>query len=193
MEHGIIIFNLIEEQEQEFTFNNFDELKGYLKGKIIYCHNLDIFDDVVKVLEVLGFERKKRRIFNDIFNAADDDRLIEVGNTDFRTFLTNEFPDSADIDIEIDGVELLIDYYNLKEKLISSIIPWPLTTSELRSMTLNHLNKLCIFAEDILDRAESLDLDEEMLEGFFGKYGMKEARQLVDNYEIQLDNLKYIW
>lgn len=185
----IIIINTIE--EQEFTFNNFDELRGYLKGKILKSTNLEIHEEAIKILKALGFNHVMRCVPLGS-EYPSDKRIIEISDRDFFVFIPEEL-DDCDYECDDFSTELIKDYYDLKEKLMASILPWPLTRDELRSMTLEHLNKLRIFAEEMLDRAESLDLDEEMLEGFFGKYGMEEARQLVDNYEIQLDNLKYIW
>ena len=36
----IIIMQVDLIEEQEFTFDNFDELKGYLKGKTIYVRGI---------------------------------------------------------------------------------------------------------------------------------------------------------
>lgn len=183
----IIIINTVE--EQEFTFNNFDELRGYLKGKILKSTNPGIHEEAVEILKALGFNHVVRCVPIGS-EYPSDKRIIEISDRDFFVFIPEELDDYECDDF---STELIKDYYDLKEKLMASILPWLLTRDELRSMTLEHLNKLRIFAEEMLDRAESLDLDEEMLEGFFGKYGMEQARQLVDNYEIQLDNLKYIW
>lgn len=184
----IIIINTVE--EQEFTFNNFDELRGYLKGKILKSTNPGIHEEAVEILKALGFNHVVRCI--PLKSKYSNERIIEINDKDFFVIIPEEL-DDYNYGYDDFSTELIKDYYDLKEKLMASILPWPLTRNELRSMTLEHLNKLRIFAEEMLDRAESLDLDEEMLEGFFGKYGMEEARQLVDNYEIQLDNLKYIW
>lgn len=53
----IIIMQVDLIEEQEFTFDNFDELKGYLKGKTIYVRE-ESLQEVRDILGLLGFRHE---------------------------------------------------------------------------------------------------------------------------------------
>mgnify|MGYP001752386690 FL=1 len=59
-------------------------------------------------------------------------------------------------------------------------------------MTLAKLNSLYEFASDILDKIPAYDLNDSDVDFLFGQYGLNTARTVVDNYEIQIDNIKYL-
>ena len=180
----IIIMQVDLIEEQEFTFDNFDELKGYLKGKTIYSPNMENFYKVKEVLGLLGFRHEARWVEY----RSDDDRVIEVENDSYIANFAEHYED-----YDINGEELLEDYYKLKEALVYSIIPWPITVTEAREMTNYKLCKLNLFAEQMVDALEDLGLEDDSVEGLMNKNSIKSARQLIDNYEIQHDNLKFIW
>ena len=176
---------------RDFSFNNFDELKGFLKGKtIIVDKNLP---RCKQILSVLGFAHSPRLVSlteycSNLENF--EEYMIIIANDTFEIYLADELPSNTK-GIYVD--DIVEAYFELKEDLIYSIIPYPITIEEARGITLEKLNKLNIFCSEMLDRIESLDLDEEDVEAFIGSHGIDIARDMVDNYEIQLDNLKFIW
>ena len=174
----IIIIQADFIQEQEFTFDNFDELKGYLKGKTIYVRE-ESLQEVRNILGLLGFRHEKQMVEY----REDTSRVIEV-----------DFSKNYE-DYDIDGKELIEDYYKLKEELIYSIIPWPITISEAREMNNLKLSKIQALAETMVAVVHNLELTEDDMEveWMFGRHGIKDAAQFLEDLDIQHDNLKYIW
>lgn len=187
----IIIMQVDLIEEQEFTFDNFDELKGYLKGKIIYSEDVNTHNKVKEILGLLGFRHESYPVtLGDVINNSQE-RITVVDNDFFTVYFKDEL--IKDEDIDINAKELVEDYYKLKENLIYSIIPWPITVVEARNVTNLYLRKLTELSEKMIQEVEELGFTDENVECFFGKHGLKQARQLLDNYEIQYDNLKFIW
>ena len=170
----IIIIQADFIQEQEFTFDNFDELKGYLKGKTIYVRE-ESLQEVRDILGLLGFRHEKQMVEY----REDTSRVIEVDNTTYTVDFSKNYE----------------DYYKLKEELIYSIIPWPITISEAREMNNLKLSKIQALAETMVQIVHNLELTEDDMEveWMFGKHGIKDAAQFLEDLDIQHDNLKYIW
>lgn len=166
-----------------FTFNNFDELKGFLKGKSIVADNDQDNKVLLEILKNLGFKHIQQLV--EIPEWATEARIFYIDDLDF----TREFFKKYQI-ADLEGSEVIEEYYQLKEQLIYSIIPYPITITEAREMTAEKLAAICGFSEDLLDKIESWDLDDEDVQIFL--HNVNQVRTLVDNYEIQYDNLKYI-
>lgn len=181
----IIIIQTDFIQEQEFTFDNFDELKGYLKGKTIYVRE-ESLQEVKDILGLLGFRHEKQLVKYDY----DTSRIIEVDNTTYTVDFSKNYED-----YDINGEEFIEDYYKLKEELIYSIIPWPITISEAREMNNLKLSKIQALAETMVAVVHNLELTEDDMEveWMFGRHGIKDAAQFLEDLDIQHDNLKYIW
>lgn len=181
----IIIIQTDFIQEQEFTFDNFDELKGYLKGKTIYVRE-ESLQKVKDILGLLGLRHEKQMVEY----REDTSRVIEVDNTTYTVDFSKNYED-----YDIDGEELIEDYYKLKEELIYSIIPWPITISEAREMNNLKLSKIQALAETMVAVVHNLELTEDDMEveWMFGRHGIKDAAQFLEDLDIQHDNLKYIW
>ena len=180
----IIIMQVDLIEEQEFTFDNFDELKGYLKGKTIYVRE-ESLQEVRDILGLLGLDMK-----TNVEYREDTSRVIEVDNTTYTIDFSKNYED-----YDINGEELIEDYYKLKEELIYSIIPWPITISEAREMNNLKLSKIQALAETMVQIVHNLELTEDDMEveWMFGKHGIKDAAQFLEDLNIQHDNLKYIW
>ena len=170
----IIIIQADFIQEQEFTFDNFDELKGYLKGKTIYVRE-ESLQEVRNILGLLGFRHEKQMVEY----REDTSRVIEVDNTTYTVDFSKNYED-----YDIDGKEL-----------IYSIIPWPITISEAREMNNLKLSKIQALAETMVAVVHNLELTEDDMEveWMFGRHGIKDAAQFLEDLDIQHDNLKYIW
>lgn len=181
----IIIIQTDFIQEQEFTFDNFDELKGYLKGKTIYMRE-ESLQEVKDILGLLGFRHERQLVKYDY----DTSRIIKVDNTSYTVNFSKNYED-----YDIIGGELIEDYYKLKEELIYSIIPWPITCPEAREMNNLKLSRIQALAETMLQAVNNLQLTEDdmEIEWMFGRHGIKEAAQFLEDLDIQHDNLKYIW
>ena len=166
--------NDITSERENFTFNNFDELKGFLKGKTILVATASDAVKLNKVLQNLEFVHIPQLVL-----IADNRNKIvyKVSDTSF----TREYYE-----------DVIEEYLNLKEQLVYSILPYPITILEARNMTLAKLNSLYEFASDILDKIPAYDLDDSDVDFLFGQYGLNTARTVVDNYEIQIDNIKYL-
>lgn len=168
--------------EQKITFDNFDELKGYLKGKTIYSPTIENFNKVKDVLGLLGFEHEARWVPC----REDQDRVIEVENTSFMADFATNYEE-----YDVDGDELLEDYYILKEALVYAIMPWPITIAEARQMDNLRLSRMQALATTMLRAANTLQSEE--VEWLLGKHALENAEQLLENMEIQRPNLKFIW
>lgn len=188
MEQEIIIYGVNFIEEEEFTFNNFDELKGYLKGKKMYVENAEQCQQVCDILKLLGFTHMRRIISLQQMLENSSERLITINNSDF----TVDFTDN-DSEAEIYGEDLIEDYNILKVNLIFSIIPWPITCEEAKEMTVFRLGKMNVFCSDMLKRLEELNFSDKDLEIFIDKNAIDKAKEFIENYEIQIDNLRYIW
>ena len=166
----------------EFTFKNFDELAGFLKGRVIETNSSDL-QTIEEILGLLGFRQEKMYHI-----AIDTDlRMIQVYDDYFQVFYSVESAET------VNGHTLIEDYYKLKEDLIYSIIPWPITISEAREMTNLKLSRIKKLAETMLQVVNNLELTEDDMEWLFGRYGLKEASQFLEDLDIQHDNLKFIW
>ena len=57
------------------------------------------------------------------------------------------------------------------------------------------LSKIQALAETIVQVVHNLELTEDDMEveWMFGKHGIKDAAQFLEDLDIQHDNLKYIW
>jgi hypothetical protein len=178
--------NDITSERENFTFNNFDELKGFLKGKTILVATASDAVKLNKVLQNLEFVHIPQLVL-----IADNRNKIvyKVSDTSF----TREYYENIDTpNIDLIGEDVIEEYLNLKEQLVYSILPYPITILEARNMTLAKLNSLYEFASDILDKIPAYDLDDSDVDFLFGQYGLNTARTVVDNYEIQIDNIKYL-
>lgn len=166
-----------------FTFNNFDELKGFLKGKSIVANNKRDSEALLEILKKLEFKHEPKLV--EIPEWASESRIFYINDTDF----TRDFFKKYQV-ADLDGYEVIEEYYQLKEQLIYSIIPYPITIAEARNMSAGKLSAICGFSEDLLDKIESWDLDDKDVEALLAD--VNQVRTIVDNYEIQSDNLKYI-
>lgn len=177
--------------EKSFTFNNFDELKGFLKDKYILVSSEEENERLYSILKILEFNHELQRV--PIPEHEEDERIkiFSVEDTDF----TRDFACNVNVlenKFVLSGEDVIEEYFQLKEQLIYSIIPYPITISEARNMTRERLFAIYRFSNDLIDKITASDLDDLSVKGILGDFGISKAQMIIDNYEIQEDNLKYI-
>ena len=59
-------------------------------------------------------------------------------------------------------------------------------------MTRERLSAIYRFSNDLIDKITASDLDDLSVKGILGDFGVSKAQMIIDNYEIQEDNLKYL-
>lgn len=178
--------NDITSERENFTFNNFDELKGFLKGKTILVATASDAVKLNKVLQNLEFVHIPQLVL-----IADNRNKIvyKVSDTSF----TREYYENIDTpNIDLIGEDVIEEYLNLKEQLVYSILPYPITILEARNMTRERLFAIYRFSNDLIDKITASDLDDLSVKDILGDFGVSKAQMIIDNYEIQEDNLKYI-
>lgn len=177
--------------EKSFTFNNFDELKGFLKDKYILVSSEEENEKLYSILKILEFNHELQRV--PIPEHEEDERIkiFSIEDTDF----TRDFACNVNVlenKFVLSGEDIIEEYFQLKEQLIYSIIPYPITISEARNMTRERLFAIYRFSNDLIDKITASDLDDLSVKGILGDFGISKAQMIIDNYEIQEDNLKYI-
>lgn len=177
--------------EKSFTFNNFDELKGFLKDKYILVSSEEENERLYSILKILEFNHELQRV--PIPEHKEDERIkiFSVEDTDF----TRDFACNVNVlenKFVLSGEDVIEEYFQLKEQLVYSIIPYPITISEARNMTRERLSAIYRFSNDLIDKITASDLDDLSVKGILGDFGVSKAQMIIDNYEIQEDNLKYI-
>lgn len=177
--------------EKSFTFNNFDELKGFLKDKYILVSSEEENEKLYSILKILEFNHELQRV--PIPEHEEDERIkiFSIEDTDF----TRDFACNVNVlenKFVLSGEDVIEEYFQLKEQLIYSIIPYPITISEARNMTRERLFAIYRFSNDLIDKITASDLDDLSVKGILGDFGISKAQMIIDNYEIQEDNLKYI-
>lgn len=177
--------------EKSFTFNNFDELKGFLKDKYILVSSEEENEKLYSILKILEFNHELQRV--PIPEHEEDERIkiFSIEDTDF----TRDFACNVNVlenKFVLSGEDVIEEYFQLKEQLVYSIIPYPITISEARNMTRERLSAIYRFSNDLIDKITASDLDDLSVKGILGDFGVSKAQMIIDNYEIQEDNLKYI-
>lgn len=177
--------------EKSFTFNNFDELKGFLKDKYILASSEEENEKLYSILKILEFNHELQRV--PIPEHEEDERIkiFSIEDTDF----TRDFACNVNVlenKFVLSGEDVIEEYFQLKEQLVYSIIPYPITISEARNMTRERLFAIYRFSNDLIDKITASDLDDLSVKDILGDFGVSKAQMIIDNYEIQEDNLKYI-
>lgn len=167
----IIITSIMDEQK-EFTFNNFYELKGFLKGSIILLQNFKEDIELEEVLLHLGFNRDSGR-----------GKICVVENNSY--YATNEI---ASFDLL--AKDVIEEYNNIKDKLLASIFPWPVPQKVLRSLTLKNLDDIYTMSELIVRKMDKLK--ESGLDIYFGEIDVEGYRQMNMNFETHREHLFFV-
>lgn len=178
-------------ERENFSFNNFDELRGFLKGKIVVASE-EQAEKTGLILDTLGFDHKLRSIPIGDFLCRSEGLVYKIEDESYRVYIMDEAI-KVKGEMLIPASDLIEMYLSLKCDLIASILPYPISYKDVEEMTREYLDRLEIFASTILDSVEALDLDESSADDLLGYLATKNAQEFLDNYEIQQDNLKYIW
>jgi hypothetical protein len=176
---------------ENFSFNNFDELRGFLKGKIVVASE-EQTEKVGLVLDTLGFDHRMRTIPIGAFLNRSQGLIYQIADESYQVYIMDE-ANKINGETLIPASDLIEMYFSLKCDLIAAILPYPVSYKDAEEMTREYLDRLEIFASTLLDSVEALDLDESSVDDLLGYLATKNAQEFLDNYEIQQDNLKYIW
>lgn len=184
MNKPIIIEARVTEQKA-YTFNNFYELKGFLKGCKLLVDHEDLHD-IHEILFVLGFQK------GDDGRCCETDiaYIVEISDTDY---IYDGISSVLNIEHNFTGKDVINEYRELKAKLLAAIIPWPTPDEYLKRLTLSDLNSLVVMADTIIDKKDYMKMEEKGLWNvFFGEIDIEGYRQLQENYVIQMENLKFL-
>lgn len=184
MNKPIIIEARVTEQKA-YTFNNFYELKGFLKGCKILVDHEDLHD-MHEILFLLGFGKGR----GGKCCATDIAYIVEISDTDY---VYDGISSVLNIEHNFTGKDVINEYRELKAKLLAAIIPWPTPDEYLKRLTLSDLNSLVVMADTIIDKKDYMKMEEKGLwNAFFGEIDIEGYRQLQENYVIQMENLKFL-